>query len=79
MITCVDSRLEPANYMSTVPGQMFVVRNVGNLFPHARLFGSQVACSAEPAALEFAVVTHGVKHVAVCGHSDCKVVLLGVF
>lgn len=74
MITCVDSRLMPGSYTSTIPGQMFVVRNVGNLFPHARLFGSQAASSAEPAALELAVVNYGIKHVAVCGHSDCKVI-----
>ena len=73
MITCVDSRLLPDTFMSASPGQMFIVRNVGNLFPHARLFGSQAVSTAEPAALELAVVNYGIRNVAVCGHSDCKV------
>ena len=67
----MDSRLLPASYMSANPGDMFVIRNPGNVFPHSRLFG-QDQVTGEKAALEVAL-SNGVKHIAVCGHSDCKV------
>jgi len=50
----------------------FIVRNAGNLVPHSRLYGID-STTTEPAALELGVVVNNVKHIVVCGHSDCKV------
>lgn len=63
----------PDTYTSASPGHMFVIRNAGNFVPHARLFGSLGHTYSEHAALELAVAKSDVKHVAVCGHSNCKV------
>ena len=51
------------------------VRNAGNLVPHANLSGHE-EITTEPAALELGCVINGIKHVIVCGHSDCKVCML---
>ena len=69
----MDSRLLPTSFTSAEPGEMFVVRNPGNIVPHNQLYGvNQQDALGERAALELAV-SNGVQHVAVCGHSDCKV------
>ena len=51
---------------------MLIVRNAGNLVPHSRLYGID-STTTEPAALELGVIVNNVKHIVVCGHSDCKV------
>ena len=66
-ITCSDSRIIPGLITSTAPGELFVVRNVGNIIP---LFGSDDT-PAEGAAVEFAIGVLGVKEIVVCGHSEC--------
>lgn len=72
MITCMDSRLCPTSFTQADPGDMFIVRNPGNMIPHSQLFGeSHQSTLSERAALELAVLS-GVEHVAVCGHSNCK-------
>jgi len=56
---------------------MFVVRNSGNMIPHAINYGASayhVSVTTEPAALELAVKRGKIKHVIVCGHSDCKAI-----
>ncbi|XP_037898734.1 beta carbonic anhydrase 1-like [Glossina fuscipes] len=50
---------------------MFVVRNDGNLIPHAHHFQDE-HFSCEPAALELGCVVNDILHSIVCGHSDCK-------
>lgn len=50
----------------------FKVRNAGNLIPHSKLYGIDSA-TTEPAALELGCIVNNVKHMIVCGHSDCKV------
>ena len=73
LITCMDSRLCPTSFTQADPGDMFIVRNPGNLMPHNQLFGeNHHSVLSERAALELAI-SSGVEHVAVCGHSDCKV------
>uniref|UniRef100_A0AC35U6C7 Carbonic anhydrase n=1 Tax=Rhabditophanes sp. KR3021 TaxID=114890 RepID=A0AC35U6C7_9BILA len=75
--TCMDSRILPARFTSSNVGDMFVVRNSGNMIPGARSYGSagyEVSVNTEPAALELAVKRGNINHVIVCGHSDCKAI-----
>lgn len=66
-ITCSDSRIDPNLITSTEPGELFIVRNVGNIVPP---FGTD-DLPAEGAAVEFALGVLGVKEIVVCGHSGC--------
>lgn len=50
---------------------LFAVRNAGNLIPHAQHFQDE-HYSCEPAALELGCVVNDIRHIIVCGHSDCK-------
>ncbi|WP_224372595.1 carbonic anhydrase [Hyalangium versicolor] len=65
-ITCSDSRINPALITQTRPGDLFVLRNAGNIVP-AYSQGSQ----GEAASIEFALVGLKVQHIVVCGHSGC--------
>lgn len=64
-IACSDSRVAVNVFASTDPGDLFVVRNLGNIMPPFPDGGSAVA------ALEFSLETLKVRHIVVCGHSDC--------
>jgi len=68
---CMDSRMLPTRFTQTKVGDMFVVRNAGNLVPHSKFFASECT-STEPGALELGCIINGIEHVIVCGHSDCK-------
>lgn len=65
-ITCSDSRINPNLITQTQPGDIFIVRNVGNIVPP---YGA--SNGSEAAAIEFAVAHLGIKHVIVCGHTLC--------
>ena len=71
MIACSDSRVVPNLFASADPGDMFVVRNVGNLVAPCGADGFTVGDESEPAAIEFAVENLGVRDIIVCGHSEC--------
>lgn len=68
---CMDTRILPARFTGTEVGDMYEIRNAGNLVPHASL-QSPDANSTEPAALELGCVVNDIGDVVVCGHSDCK-------
>lgn len=65
-ITCSDSRVNPNLITHTDPGDLFVIRNAGNLIP---AFG--VTTGGEEATIEFALQALGVRHIVICGHSGC--------
>lgn len=65
-ITCSDSRINPNLFTQTDPGDLFIMRNAGNIIPP---YGS--AASGETATIEFAVEALGVKDIVICGHSLC--------
>lgn len=65
-ITCSDSRINPNLITSTEPGDLFIIRNVGNIIP---AHGSDGA--GESAAIEFAVEGLEVPDIIVCGHTNC--------
>lgn len=65
-ITCSDSRINPNLITNTMPGDLFILRNAGNIIPpHGASNGG------EAATIEFAITALGVKDLIVCGHSSC--------
>ena len=70
-IACSDSRVAVNVFASTDPGDMFVVRNVGNLIPPCDVDGRSLADESEASAIEYAMMKLEVSHIIVCGHSDC--------
>jgi carbonic anhydrase len=70
MITCADSRIVPTLFTDSGPGDLFMVRNVGNMVPPAPANGSATGLP-EVAALEYGIQNLEIGHVIVCGHSGC--------
>ena len=70
-IACSDSRVAINVFASTEPGDLFVVRNPGNIVSPAAPDGLSVADESEAAAIEFAVGQLEVRDIIVCGHSGC--------
>lgn len=68
VISCCDSRVDPATIFDTSPGQMFALRNVANLVPPYDNSGGMHGASA---AIEFGVTGLNVKHIVVLGHGQC--------
>jgi carbonic anhydrase len=68
IIACCDSRAAPETIFDAGPGEIFVMRNVANLVPPYAPDGKHHATSA---AIEFAVIALGVKHIVVMGHGRC--------
>ena len=65
-ISCSDSRLVPELVTQQEPGQLFVIRNAGNIVPS---FGPEPG--GVSATIEYAVVALGVTDIVICGHSNC--------
>lgn len=70
-IGCSDSRLVPYLLTGAGPGELFLVRNVGNLIPP---WDASHGYHGTTAAIEFAVLKLGVRDIVVCGHSHCGAV-----
>jgi carbonic anhydrase len=73
-IACSDSRVVPNLFASTEPGDLFVVRNPGNLIAPCGESGRPAGDDSQGAAIEFATLVLGVSDVIVCGHSECGAV-----
>ncbi len=65
-IACADSRVDVEAITNSKPGEVFVTRNVGNMVP---AYGEMLG--GVSAVIEYAVAALKVRHIAVCGHSDC--------
>ncbi|HXH86083.1 MAG TPA: carbonic anhydrase [Nitrospira sp.] len=67
-ITCSDSRVDPTLLTQTDPGELFILRNAGNMVPP---YGSMQGGST--ATIEYALAVLKVPHIIICGHTDCAV------
>ena len=67
LITCSDSRLDPNAFLNVSLGEIFVVRNVGNVIP---VFNSKAKFS-ESAAIEFAIDVLKIRNIVICAHTEC--------
>ncbi len=65
-ITCADSRINPNLITQTNPGDLFILRNAGNIVPPFN-----ATAGGEAATIEFAVGVLGIKDIIICGHSHC--------
>ena len=65
-VTCADSRILPEMIMQADPGELFIQRNAGNMVPP---YGERMG--GVSATIEYGVLALNVKHIVVCGHSDC--------
>lgn len=67
-IGCSDSRVVPDLITKSLPGDLFVVRNIANIVPYYRASSEFLATTS---AVEYAVLVLKVKNIIVCGHSNC--------
>ena len=66
-ITCSDSRIDPNMITQTLPGDLFIARNAGNFVPPHYAHTT----TDMDATIEFALNVLDVRHVVICGHTDC--------
>jgi len=77
MITCSDSRIDPSLVTGAKPGELFVIRNAGNIVPCCEAHASKnndESRSAELGTIQFAVEALQVRHIVIMGHTDCGAV-----
>lgn len=68
MLACCDSRVVPNLMVNAHPGDLFVVRNIGNIVPP---FRQEQINHSVGAALEYAIHMLKVPHIIICGHTQC--------
>jgi carbonic anhydrase len=66
-ITCADSRIDPFTITGSKAGDLFTLRNAGNM---VLPYNEEDSCPTA-AALEFAIVVVEIKRIVICGHTDC--------
>lgn len=64
-ITCSDSRVVPTLITNAAPGELFIIRNVGNVVPRKDLPGGTAA------AIQYAIEVLKVENIIICGHTQC--------
>lgn len=67
-VACSDSRVVPNLFASKNPGDLFVLRNIGNLIPP---FSLEEKDNSASAVIEFSVLNLNVSNIIICGHSEC--------
>lgn len=67
-VGCSDSRVIPTLITNTLPGELFVVRNIANIVPPYRVGEDFLATTS---AIEYALNSLHIKNIIVCGHSNC--------
>ena len=70
LITCSDSRLTPNDFFSSNAGEIFTIRNVGNIIPKYNLSNTY----SEIAAIEFALIALKIRNIIICAHTECGAV-----
>jgi len=67
-ISCCDSRVLPSFITNSLPGELFIIRNIANIVPP---YSTKGEYSSTIAAIEYAVLVLRVQNIVVCGHSNC--------
>lgn len=70
LITCSDSRLDPNAFFGANIGELFIVRNVGNVVPPYNISNTY----SEVAAIEYALNELGIRNIVLCAHTECGAV-----
>jgi carbonic anhydrase len=70
-VACSDSRVVVDLFSESEPGDLFELRNVGNMIPPAARDGHPLAAGSAGAVVEYAVAVLGVRDIVVLGHSEC--------
>lgn len=67
-IACSDSRVDPNLITGTLPGELFIIRNIANMVPPYRETAEYAGVTS---AIEYALKSLNVQNIIVCGHSNC--------
>ncbi|XP_059153747.1 beta carbonic anhydrase 1-like [Physella acuta] len=70
-VSCMDCRVLPSKFISSTIGEIYFLRNAGNMVPHFDAYKAG-SISTEGGGLELGCITNKIRNVVVCGHSDCK-------
>lgn len=65
-VACADARVDPIELTQSAPGEVFVLRNIGNMVP-----AYEEVPEGSSAVIEYAVTSLKVRHIVICGHTDC--------